>query len=133
MRVSFRLAARRDVLAARSWYEGQSVGLGAAFAAAVQDAIERLTLFPESAPVVDGKNRRLMLVRFPYALYYQVDGPAISNSSLPSAKRAWLEPITSLIHSRRAGLEEARANAEILQCLTNVEAVSPLTTIRTRR
>jgi len=67
--VSFRLAARRDVLAARQWYDAQAPGLGAAFATAVQEAVERLTLFPESAPMVAGKNRRILLGRFPYALY----------------------------------------------------------------
>ena len=78
MRVSFRLAARRDVLATRRWYDAQAPGLGAAFAKAIQDAVERLTTFPESAPAVAGKNRRLLLARFPYALYYQFDGAAIS-------------------------------------------------------
>lgn len=57
MRVSFRLAARRDVLAARSWYEAQSPGLGSAFAAAVQVAIERLTMFPESPPMTPATAR----------------------------------------------------------------------------
>jgi len=76
--VSFRLAARRDVLAARQWYDAQAPGLGAPFATAVQEAVERLTLFPESAPMVAGKNRRILLGRFPYALYYQVQKPAIS-------------------------------------------------------
>ena len=78
MRVSFRLAARRDVLATRRWYDAQAPVLGAAFAKAIQDAVERLTMFQESAPVVAGRNRRLLLARLPYALYYQVDGPAIS-------------------------------------------------------
>ena len=66
------------MLAAQRWYDEQSAGLGTVFATAVQGAVERLTMFPDSAPVVDGKNRRVLLVRFPYALYYQVDGPVIS-------------------------------------------------------
>lgn len=78
MRVMFGPAAGRDVVAARHWYDEQSRGLGAAFAMAISDAVERLKVFPESAPVVAGKNRRLLLSRFPYALYYQVDGPVIS-------------------------------------------------------
>ena len=78
MSVTFRLAARRDVLAARRWYDAQAPGLGAVFATTVQDAVERLTQFPESAPIVAGKNRRILLGKFPYALYYQVEGRAIS-------------------------------------------------------
>ena len=70
--IHFRPQAGAEVLEARRWYEERQPGLGARFAAAVEDAVERLTAKPFAFPCVHGETRRAILRRFPYAVYFRV-------------------------------------------------------------
>jgi plasmid stabilization system protein ParE len=68
----FTSLAARDVTSARDWYDAQRPGLGAEFVAAVATALDLIGRLPEAAPVVIKDVRRLLLARFPYALYYRL-------------------------------------------------------------
>lgn len=67
-----RPAAAADVEEAWQWYEAQREGLGDEFLQVVQEAIESIGTFPESAPVVQRDIRRQLLKRFPYGLFYRL-------------------------------------------------------------
>ncbi len=74
VRVLFLPAARLDVIEARDWYEDRGAGLGEAFVAEIDRQIGRIAAAPLSAPVILADARRVLLRRFPYALFYRVVG-----------------------------------------------------------
>jgi len=63
--------ARDELLEAQAWYEQRAAGLGAAFARAVEAAVESLHRAPQQYPVVHRDIRRVLLRRFPYAIFYR--------------------------------------------------------------
>jgi toxin ParE1/3/4 len=69
---TFAPEARAELLEAVQYYESESLGLGAAFLSSVDEGIEYLLAFPESAPVLYGKVRRKTISRFPYNLLYSL-------------------------------------------------------------
>jgi len=76
-RVGFRPAAAADIEAAYAWYEEQQVGLGDEFLFAVENAIASVVDHPEAYPVVHRDTRRILLIRFPYGLYYRTVGSKV--------------------------------------------------------
>jgi len=84
---SYSPEAREELLEAIQHYESESPGLGAAFLAAVQEGLDQLRAFPQSAPVVLGKVRRLVLNRFPYNLVYSLRGEEIRILAVMNQKR----------------------------------------------
>ncbi len=72
MRVVFRPQAQEELVEARGWYEDRRSGLGAAFAAAVDSAIERVSERPSAYPRLHGEIRRALVRRFPYGLFFRV-------------------------------------------------------------
>jgi toxin ParE1/3/4 len=70
-------AAKADILKASSWYEAARPGLGTSFLQRVDEAVEKIGRNPLTYRKVKGQNRRLNLERFPYALFYRVEGDAI--------------------------------------------------------
>ena len=70
-------AAARDVIAAYDHYEGQLPGLGEQFRAELNVAFALLQQFSEAGPAVHRDLRRLLVRRFPYALYYRVTETAL--------------------------------------------------------
>lgn len=70
-RLVFRPEAQTELLAARSWYETEHVGLGAVFAAAVETTITGVLQNPLAYPRVRGETRRALVRRFPYAVYFR--------------------------------------------------------------
>ncbi len=69
--------ALTDLEAAFSWYEAQQHGLGEAFIRAVDAAIARILEFPEACPAAHRDARRYLMERFPYCLYYRVEGDGV--------------------------------------------------------
>jgi len=69
---SFAPEARAELLEAIQYYESKSRGLGAAFLSSVEDGLDQLVSFPESAPILYRKVRRKTLRRFPYNLLYSI-------------------------------------------------------------
>ena len=52
------------------WYRAQRAGLGWEFIAELDGAVTLLEQAPEAGPIVHSELRRLLLYRFPYAVYY---------------------------------------------------------------
>jgi plasmid stabilization system protein ParE len=76
-RLVFRPEAEAELLDARAWYEGQRVGLGATFAAAVETTLTAILQDPLAYPRVKGDTRRALVPRFPYAVYFRTIGDEI--------------------------------------------------------
>ena len=66
-----------DIEEAHHWYEAQRVGLGDEFRASLELVWGLLMQFPEAGPVVHRDLRRVLLPRFPLAVYYRVTGESI--------------------------------------------------------
>ncbi|NHN56178.1 type II toxin-antitoxin system RelE/ParE family toxin [Calidifontibacter sp. DB0510] len=70
-----------DIRSAHAHYAALDGGLGSAFVEALDLAIQRLSIFPQGAPPVDGFPglRRARMQRFPYGLFYRLseDGTAV--------------------------------------------------------
>ena len=71
--VRFLPEARQDLIETRQWYDLRQAGFGTVFARAFADAIERMQAQPLSYPAVVGSIRRVILQRFPYAIYFRVE------------------------------------------------------------
>jgi toxin ParE1/3/4 len=63
--------------------------LGEAFVEAVDAAIDRILIleFPDACPVVQRDARRFLVERFPYCLYYRVEGDGVIVVALMHAAR----------------------------------------------
>lgn len=69
-----RRAAELDVVAIEDWYEAQQEGLGAEFREALGELLTRIGNNPLAYPERYRGSRRAMLRRFPYVVWYRVDG-----------------------------------------------------------
>ena len=69
--------AEADLEYARDWYERQHDGLGAAFLLAMEEVLERIGRTPEMNAVVHQNVRRALTRRFPFAVYYRIDGDEV--------------------------------------------------------
>jgi len=76
-RASFSPRASRDVTEAVRWYEGQRLALGREFLAELERVLLMLAAHPLAGPMVVAHTRRVLLRRFPYALYYSARGGSI--------------------------------------------------------
>jgi toxin ParE1/3/4 len=87
-RVLVRPDAAADIESAFLWYERQHGGLGAEFLAALQATIQSVTTRPEAFPIVHRTARRALVQRrFPYGLFYRIDGTTIVVIACMHAKR----------------------------------------------
>lgn len=68
----FRSEAVADVVEARRWYEEHDPGLGDAFAASVEEIVNRMKSMPRMYPVAHRDMGRGKLRKFPYLVYYRV-------------------------------------------------------------
>jgi toxin ParE1/3/4 len=77
-RVLLRRAAELDLAGIEDWYEAQQVGLGAEFREAVGEFFRRIGDNPLACPERYRANRRAIVRRFPYVVWYRLrDGDAI--------------------------------------------------------
>lgn len=72
--VVIRPKAEQDLQEAKAWYESQRSGLGKALVVVFREAIRYLAEAPERQPVYYRGFRRLMTRRFPYKIFYLVEG-----------------------------------------------------------
>ena len=72
--IVFRASANAQLVAAKTWYDQQRHGLGDEFARSLESAINRVARNPFAAPAVYKDVRRVLLKRFPYSIFYIVDG-----------------------------------------------------------
>jgi toxin ParE1/3/4 len=73
-----RAAARAEIADAFEWYLARSKDAPAEFLTELDRALEQIAEAPEQFPVVRGRLRRVLLRRFPYAVYYKVYPRVIS-------------------------------------------------------
>jgi plasmid stabilization system protein ParE len=66
-----------DVWSGRTWYEEKLAGLGEDFLRVFYACSDELTQNPLAYPKVHRDFRRLLLRRFPYAIYFRVEGETV--------------------------------------------------------
>ena len=76
-RVIIRPAAEDDAREARLWYESRKPGLGNEFLLEIRQALQLLELDPERRPLYYNGFRRLITRRFPYKLFYRIEGDRV--------------------------------------------------------
>lgn len=76
-RLLVRRSAKGDVRSAARWYELQRPGLGREFVAEVDAALSRVAENPLQCQVLHRETRRAIVHRFPYGLFYRVEGSTI--------------------------------------------------------
>lgn len=86
-RVIIRPNAEADLQAAQSWYESQRVGLGDELLDEIRRSVRRLESDPERRPFYYRDFRRLLTRRFPYKLFYRVEGDRVIVFRILHAKR----------------------------------------------
>lgn len=69
--------AKNDMADARNWYQAQA-SLGSAFVAQLRSLMELISSNPHAYPVVAHGVRRAVLSRFPYNVYYAINGEFIN-------------------------------------------------------
>ena len=77
-RARFVAAARHEFLAEVVYYNKEEPGLGARFAAAVEDATARALSFPLSGSPATNNTRRVFLKDFPFAVVYRPETGGIT-------------------------------------------------------
>ena len=86
-RIFFDSAAQREFDEAADFYDLESPGLGERFINAVYSALEGLSEYPESCPILLGETRKLVLGRFPYSVMYWTNGEVIAVSAIAHQSR----------------------------------------------
>jgi plasmid stabilization system protein ParE len=77
MRLVVRPAAANDLASAYRWYEQRWTGLGEDLLQEALALIDQVLLLPRASPVVHRDTRRALIRRFPYGIFYRLDGDAV--------------------------------------------------------
>lgn len=79
--MTYRLVVRRqakaDIRDAARWYERQRGGLGRAFVQQIDALLDRIRLNPMQHQIVHREVRRALPRRFPYGVFYRIDGSEV--------------------------------------------------------
>ena len=75
--VTIRSAAQADLREARDWYDQRRLGLGNEFLLVVADAMLALEEAPEKFPIYYRDFRRVLTDRFPYKIFYRIEGQSV--------------------------------------------------------
>jgi toxin ParE1/3/4 len=73
-RLVIRPRAETDLREARDWYESHRVALGAEFITEFETALRALLRDPERHTVYYRRFRRVFVRRFPYKVFYRLEG-----------------------------------------------------------
>ena len=85
--VVFQPGVREEVDDAYVWYEQQRKGLGEAFLAAVQVALDQIGQAPEAHAPIYRTVRHCQVKRFPFAVYYRAGSNRIDVIAVHHGKR----------------------------------------------
>jgi len=66
-----------ELRAARDWYDRRREGLGNEFLLTVADALLALEEAPARCPIYYRDFRRVLTDRFPYKIFYRIEGHAV--------------------------------------------------------
>ncbi len=69
--------AERDLAEAGLWYETRQPGTALYFLRCVDAALALITRHPEAGPTQFGPFRRVLVARFPFAVFYTIEGEAV--------------------------------------------------------
>jgi plasmid stabilization system protein ParE len=86
-RVIIRPNAEADAHDAQLWYESQRTGLGDELLEEIRHAVRVLEEHPDRRPIYYRGFRRLLTRRFPYKLFYRVEGDCVIVFRILHAKR----------------------------------------------
>jgi len=89
-RVILSPGAKEDIRSAIRWYVNKQLNLPLRFAADTKTTLRRLARNPYQFPLVNHLQRRALLKRFPYAIYFTVSAGAVL--------------VTAVLHQRRFNL-----------------------------
>ena len=76
-RLTIRREAKADIRAAARWYERERPGLGRAFAQQIDALLDGVRENPRQYQVLYREVRRAIPRRFPYGVFYRIDGPVV--------------------------------------------------------
>ena len=76
-RIVIRPQALDDLVETRRWYDGRRQGLGEEVGHAADDLILRIAEAPLAFPRAEAETRRAVLYRFPYSIYFWIEGDAV--------------------------------------------------------
>jgi toxin ParE1/3/4 len=74
MRITYHPDAEEELFEAAQFYEGRVRGLGVRFLQEFDTAITRIAEGPVRWPIVEEDLRRYVMRRFPYGIYYRMEG-----------------------------------------------------------
>jgi plasmid stabilization system protein ParE len=75
--IRLRPIALNEMDEAYVWYESQSPNLGSEFILETEACFERICQHPTSYAIVYGQVRHALLERFPYGIWYRIEGDDI--------------------------------------------------------
>ena len=87
MRVKFHPRARDEVDAAQAWYEERSPLAAAGFLFELSRSIERVREAPHRYPIALHGARRVILERFPFAVYYRTADGSVTVVAVAHVRR----------------------------------------------
>jgi plasmid stabilization system protein ParE len=87
MIIRFTPDADAELAEARQWYSHQRQDLDVEFMERIDDALSRVVSNPDSYPIVYRTLRRVVVRRFPFAVFYEIAGDEIQ--------------VIAVFHSRR--------------------------------
>jgi len=73
MQIRFQPEAEAELAEARLWYSLQREGLDAAFMQRIDRALRAIVAAPRSYPIVYRNLRRVVLRKFPFAIFYEAN------------------------------------------------------------
>ncbi len=88
MKITLTPATRSDIKLASEWYEAHRENLGIRFLDRVEQALDKIELNPTGFQKTTGENRKCVLEKFPYALWFQVMADEIVVLGCLHGKRA---------------------------------------------
>ncbi len=78
MAVPLKRRAVRDLRAARDWYNERATGVGTRFVLEFEAVIGEIESAPLAFQIIEGEVRRALLRRFPFSVYYVVEGTEVT-------------------------------------------------------
>jgi toxin ParE1/3/4 len=87
-RVEIYSEAEREIADATALLDAHNPALGSDFLHIARAAIKQIQSFPFSAPVAHGTIRKKVLRRFPYIIYYYVEGDVLFVMAVAHQKQA---------------------------------------------
>jgi plasmid stabilization system protein ParE len=87
MNIFLTRSAEQDLLYGYRFYERQAPGVGTYFLDSLFADIDSLVLYAGIHPKPDGRFYRTLAKRFPYAVYYQMDGELVTVVAILDCRR----------------------------------------------